>query len=277
MSDLISVIIPCYNQGKLLPEALNSLLEQKHQNWEAIVVNDGSPDDTHAIAQRWMAKDKRIKYVKKENGGSASARNAGLEIATGSYIQFLDADDMLHPEKFSLSLAVFQEKNVDVVLTNFQLFKNTLNNKKPPYCHLENQQINFETILLKWDVSYTIPPHCPLYKRDFIKEFRFEEKTEAKEDWIFLLYVFKKKPAIEFLNKNYALFREHEIRKTNNFDRIQKNCRIEYMFVYNWLEPEYKKLFFKRINDELIQKRIDYKYKMSSFKKLKLKLKKKFR
>ena len=90
MSYLISVIIPCYNQAHFLDETLNSILTQSYDNWECIIINDGSLDATEKIGLDWSNKDSRFKYVKKENGGLSSARNKGLELAKGDFIQFLD-------------------------------------------------------------------------------------------------------------------------------------------------------------------------------------------
>ena len=83
MNDLVSVIIPCYQQGRFLPEAVASLQRQTHANWEAIIVDDGSTDDTDMIARRLCANDPRLRFLSKPNGGLSSARNAGLRIATG--------------------------------------------------------------------------------------------------------------------------------------------------------------------------------------------------
>ena len=83
MNPLVSIIVPCYNQAQFLPEALQSVLEQTHTNWECIIVNDGSPDNTEGVAQEWLVKDSRFKYVYKENGGLSSARNAGLDKVVG--------------------------------------------------------------------------------------------------------------------------------------------------------------------------------------------------
>ena len=90
MNPLISVIVPCYNQAQYLDECLQSVLNQTYQNWECIIVNDGSPDNTHEIAESYCRKDARFKYFYKENGGLSSARNAGISISNGEFIQFLD-------------------------------------------------------------------------------------------------------------------------------------------------------------------------------------------
>ena len=106
---MVSVIVPCYNQAIYLPEALNSLLAQTYQCWEAIVVNDGSPDETEKVALEYTWKDSRIKYVFKENGGLSSARNKGIELAQGEFILPLDADDIIHPEYMEKAMEAFED------------------------------------------------------------------------------------------------------------------------------------------------------------------------
>lgn len=121
----VSIIVPCYNQAQFLDEALQSVLDQTYTNWECIIVNDGSPDHTEEVAQKWAAKEARFVYLKKENGGVSSARNAGIEKAKGDFIQFLDSDDCIDNRKLELSL---QELNstistdTKVAITNFRRF-----------------------------------------------------------------------------------------------------------------------------------------------------------
>ena len=96
MSPFFSIIIPCYNQAHFLPDCLESLLKQEFQDWEAIIVNDGSPDDTNEVAKRFTDRDSRIKLTEKKNGGLSSARNFGISQAVGERYIFLDADDFLY-------------------------------------------------------------------------------------------------------------------------------------------------------------------------------------
>ena len=97
MNLLFSIIIPCYNQAHFLPQCLDSLLVQEYKNWEAVVVNDGSPDNTNEVVQKYSAEDPRIKLVVKANGGLSSARNFGIANALGNRFIFLDADDYMYP------------------------------------------------------------------------------------------------------------------------------------------------------------------------------------
>ena len=88
-----SVIIPTFNRKELLIRAINSLLLQEGQSWEAIIVDDGSDDSTHSFIQFYLKSDFRIKYVRQENRGAALAKNYGIEKAKGSFVTFLDSDD----------------------------------------------------------------------------------------------------------------------------------------------------------------------------------------
>lgn len=93
----ISVIIPCYNHGKYLSAALDSLIAQTFTDWEAIIVNDGSTDETDAIATKYSEHDGRIRYFSQNNSGASVARNRGVSEAQGELISFLDADDWYEP------------------------------------------------------------------------------------------------------------------------------------------------------------------------------------
>lgn len=101
---LISVIVPCFNQGRYLPDALDSVLAQTYPHWECIVVNDGSTDDTRQVALEYASKDARFRYVEQENRGLSGARNRGRREVRGTHVQFLDSDDTISPEKFQLQL-----------------------------------------------------------------------------------------------------------------------------------------------------------------------------
>lgn len=107
MNNKISIIVPCYNQAQYLDECLQSVLAQTYENWECIIVNDGSPDDTEVVAKKWVEKDNRFQYLYKKNGGLSSARNAGITIAKGIYILPLDADDKIASNYCELAIQEF--------------------------------------------------------------------------------------------------------------------------------------------------------------------------
>ncbi len=111
----ISIIIPVYNVEKYLRRCLDSVLNQTFSDWEAICVNDGSPDNSPAILAEYAAKDERFKIVNKENGGLSDARNAGMKVAEGDFILFLDSDDFIHPQTMEISHFLATRDGSDIV------------------------------------------------------------------------------------------------------------------------------------------------------------------
>lgn len=278
MSYLISVIIPCYNQAHFLDETLNSILTQSYDNWECIIINDGSLDATEKIGLDWSNKDSRFKYVKKENGGLSSARNKGLELAKGDFIQFLDSDDLLAFDKFQKSIEAITNENTEIVITNFIRFKNNLSKLKKAFCKLDETKFSYDTILLQWDLQFSIPIHCGLFKTKIIKNIRFNEKLKAKEDWMFWIETFKNNPKVSFINENLAQYRMHVKSMSKNDVLMEENLEKAYIFIYKSLNENYKEKFFERLISELGQSKKEYKdFKNNIFyRKLFYKLKKLF-
>ena len=96
-----SIIIPAYNANAFLPSILESILSQEYPNFEVLLINDGSTDNTEDICRHYASLDKRISLISKNNEGVSIARNKGLDIAQGKYILFVDADDILYPNALS--------------------------------------------------------------------------------------------------------------------------------------------------------------------------------
>ncbi|MBR6598662.1 MAG: glycosyltransferase, partial [Alphaproteobacteria bacterium] len=111
----ISIIIPMYGVEKYLRRCLDSVLNQTFTDWQAICVNDGSPDKSGEIAREYAARDKRFIVVDKENGGLSDARNVGMQHATGDYILYLDSDDFIHPQTMEISYALAKRDGSDIV------------------------------------------------------------------------------------------------------------------------------------------------------------------
>lgn len=157
MSFLISIVVPCYNQAQYLEECIQSVFNQTYQNWECIIVNDGSPDNTGEVALSLCAKDSRIRYLKKENGGLSSARNAGIQIAEGEFILPLDADDKIGDVYLEKSIEAFShDSEINLV-----------------YCAAKK----FGTQNQLWDLSdYS-------YKELLINNMIFCSAVYRKSDW----------------------------------------------------------------------------------------------
>ena len=208
----VSIIIPCYNQAKYLEETLYSILNQTYSNWECLIVNDGSSDETEQIAKQFTARDKRFNYFFKENGGLSSARNFGLNKSTGTYIQFLDSDDFIDNAKLELSINELNKpENTDkkLAISNFRMFVNDINNSSEPYCVLKSEFFNFESILYKWEEEFTIPIHCGFFDASLFQTLRFNENLKAKEDWVMWVQLFQSNLKTVFINQPLALYRKN--------------------------------------------------------------------
>jgi len=254
MSPLVSIIVPCYNQAPYLSEALQSVLEQTYDNWECIIVNDGSPDNTKEVAQEWVKKDARFIYLYKENGGLSSARNAGLALVTGDYIQFLDADDYLDARKFELSLKAISEINLSkqkIVISNFRMFTTDFKQSTTPYCTLMESYFTFEKILFGWDYEFNIPIHCGFFDSYFFKEFRFNEQLKAKEDWMMWLFLFNQKIECVFIDKPFAFYRLHTNNMTSERNVMEENHLNAILYVESIVSATVYKDFLEFI---LLQK-----------------------
>lgn len=241
----VSIIVPCYNQAQYLDEALQSVLEQTYQNWECIIINDGSPDNTEEVVKKWLEKDSRFKYVLKENGGLSSARNAGLDMATGDYIQFLDSDDVLAENKLQLSLEQLilnQTSGVEVVITNFRKFTTSINSSTNPYCNLNPAQFNFESLLYQWGETFTIPIHCGLFKGNLFQQFRFPEHLRAKEDWVMWVSIFQFNCKAVFIDEPLVFYRMNPSSMTMTKDMLPDFIKaFEYLKTI-LTEKQYQKL-----------------------------------
>lgn len=114
---LISIIVPVYNVEPFISECINSILIQSYKNFELILVNDGSTDNSPTICEQYASKDKRIKVIHKANGGLSDARNWGLKFSSGEYVVFLDSDDYWNDcdALFSLYSLLNKYSEVDVV------------------------------------------------------------------------------------------------------------------------------------------------------------------
>lgn len=245
---LISVIVPCYNQAQYLDECLQSVLDQTYPNWECIIVNDGSPDNTEEIALEWTKKDPRFVYIKKENGGLSSARNAGLEIAKGEWIQFLDCDDTLEITKFERSSTFFDSN--EIILSQFSLLE--FNKKTKGYNQIENKFLNFDSILHNWGKQFTIPIHCGLFSVKVLANFTFSTEVKSMEDWLMWLKIFYNNPRCQIIEENLCNYRK-ENKDTLSSDLIQLVHQKAKIY------PIIFELYGKEIYDQLVLNEIEIK------------------
>jgi len=191
---LVSVIVPTYNYARYIQETLDSLRAQTFEDWECIVVDDGSTDDTATTVARYAAGDARIAYVWQENAKQAAARNNGIRQARGKYIQFLDADDLLESEKLDRQVKFLeQHADVDVVYSNVRYFDiaspgetRLANNNDEPWMPAVSGA--GKEILLSLVRNNIMPVNSPLLRRTTVEEIGFFNETlPPVEDWEYLI------------------------------------------------------------------------------------------
>ena len=236
----VSVIVPCFNRAAFLNDALQSVYEQTYKNWECIIVNDGSTDETEKIAIEWSERDERYKYYSKETEGVSSARNYGVDRASGSFIQFLDSDDIIAPNKLEIGMEAVSEMTKEqssVVVSNFRTFSRTKEETSDPYCTLAGEHLNFRNILVKWSVL-SIPIHCGLFDSRLFFDFRFPEDLKAYEDWVMWLNIMNKEPDVFFIDQPLAFYRRHPQSLTRNPQFMDENLKRAMKYVKTFINME---------------------------------------
>ena len=187
---LVSVIIPAYNYAHYLPFTIDSVVEQTLSDWECLIIDDGSTDNTKDVAEKYTVADRRIKYFYKANGGLSSARNYGLQMAKGKYVIFLDADDMLEKNNLKhLSDFLENQNGNNAVFGKFIKFYDDGTSEYPwyqEYNYREGLQTDFHSRFVE---KNSLPPCAPLSPLSIIKEHNltFDESLTSYEDWDFWL------------------------------------------------------------------------------------------
>jgi len=255
---LVSIIIPTYDRSGLIGPTLDSVFRQSYENWECLIVDDGSTDDTEIIVKTWTDKDSRFKYYYKQNGGVSSARNYGINNAKGNYIQFLDSDDILHNRKLEFSLNELNDVENCVnamVICNFKMLGEDLNNLLIPYCILSPNILNFNNVLYNWDIDFSIPIHSGLFHENLFREFRFPEAIKAYEDWLMWIYVFQKGGQVFFIDRPLVVYRLHPSNICKDPIKLSENYLKAILYLPQLLSKDevlkYYQFLLKRENEKM--------------------------
>lgn len=231
--NLVSVIVPCYNYAQYLPEALDSVLAQTYKNWECIIVNDGSPDNTEEVAFEYCKKDSRFKYLYKENGGHSSARNFGIMNSNGKYILPLDPDDKIAACFLEKAVPVLNnDKNVKIVCLQTQVFGDSDQIIKMPGSDLRSLLI----------VNYLVNT-CMYRKSEFEQTNKYDESMLGFEDWNLWISLLKEGGKVVELPFIGYFYRKKELSVFNNFLKDKKRVFQDQLRLYNNHVDIYKKYF----------------------------------
>ncbi|MDI6788821.1 MAG: glycosyltransferase, partial [Planctomycetota bacterium] len=230
---VVSVIIPTYNSDKYLAEAIESALDQTYKNLEIIVVDDGSTDNTRELVKQYESK---IHYIYQENQERSAARNTGIKYSRGKYLQFLDADDIILPEKLELQVD-FLENNLDyaVVYSDIRSFNDFDRTKLTP----KNCKFYSGNILKELLRDNFISVHPALIRRLCIdKVGLFQVRFNLCEDWDFWLRVAYAGYKFYYMDKVLALYRWHGDNTCSDYLKLAR-ARLEVIkSVDNYISSE---------------------------------------
>ena len=250
---MLSIIVPVYNVSRYLYGCIESILNQEFQDFELILVDDGSVDDSGKICDEYAGKDNRIHVIHQKNGGVSSARNTGIENASGKYIAFVDADDTMEPNMYSTMVTNAEQSGSDYVICGLKiLFAN--NTEDILYSLPENVLMNRDSVIKV--LLYSIysneniinSPCNKLYRLDLIRnnQIRFLKRRRA-EDWLFNIRYLENSQSALYINEplyNYVrnnesvmsrvLPEQYEIWKENA--QIRKEIAERYQMAVDWKE-----------------------------------------
>lgn len=225
MNQLVSIIIPTYNRANLIGETLVSIQNQTYQNWECIVVDDGSTDNLEEVIKGFSKADNRIQYFKKPSHlpkGPSAARNYGFEQSKGEYINFFDSDDLMHPQKLEIDLKNIQSGDYDFTISQSKFFNENGESTKEFWNNelWSNDPIN-DFIIKKIGWS----PNAPLWKKETLihHNLRFPEDLITGDDFIFHIDAMKKLLTPYINQDTLTKQREHDNRlnELNNKSRYK--------------------------------------------------------
>lgn len=210
-NDLVSIIVPVYNSEKFLEEAIKSILEQTYKNWELILINDASTDESINIIKKFAKEDKRITYIELEkNSGTAVARNKGIEKATGKYIAFLDSDDWWEKEKLYKQVDFMKQNNCGFSFTAFQYAIKDGREKGTKV--FVPQKLNYKQALKNTLIStITVMFDMDIINKDLI--YMTNVKSEDTATWWKIL---KKGYTAYGINEILSYYRRHKNSKSSN-------------------------------------------------------------
>lgn len=242
---LVSIIIPCYNYAHFLPECFENLKNQSFTNWECLVIDNSSTDNSKEVIQSFATLDNRIKYLYQPIKGPSAARNLGIKEAKGEFVQFLDSDDLLEVNKLKNGISIFNNHpDAAIVYSDMRYFAHGNKNElfyamqlnkiqdHPWMCYAQGQKKQMLPDLLKANIMVI---SSPIIKKTALDEIGYFDETLAyNEDWeLWLRFAFADKKFILDKEKDsMTLIRVHKTSHSNNnaFKMFLAGLRIGYRY-----------------------------------------------
>lgn len=212
----LSIIVPVYKAEKFLKKCIDSILAQPFKDWELILIDDGSPDNSGIICDEYAESDGRIKVLHKYNEGVSVARNKGLEIASGDYVTFVDSDDYLEGDCFSL----VEDAVSDLIV--FESISYNSPNKLKKWYDINDDRISDDKnkidFIKKYISLFVLDGPCAkFFRRDVIGNIRFPEGQTLGEDNVFMLTFIKRCRTIDTITGCYYVIDDHYSNSNNKY------------------------------------------------------------
>ena len=227
---LISIVIPIYNAEKYLEQCLNSIKNQTYKNFEVILVNDGSIDNSESICKAFVESDTRFRYYLKANGGVSSARNLGLDSVKGDFITFIDSDDWIAENHLELLINSIKKTNSDIVVSCYKEFDNNIDTYYTiVYTKQEKNLLNFEKMnrddfliifpkLMSINVCFNNAV-AKLFRKELVNNLRFDTSIKYGEDLDFYFSLYLNVESISYVDELTYVYRIHGDSTTSNFNQ----------------------------------------------------------
>jgi len=232
--ELISIIVPIYNVENYLRQCLDSILNQTYQNFECLLINDGSPDNSADICREYVSKDSRFRYFEKENGGVSSARNLGIEHSKGEYITFIDSDDWVDSDYLEVLYNSLVDERADIAISTYKQF-----NMDDNCYYVHSYQRGYEKrifekyqlieelpVLERYDQSYGLT-FGKIISKKALGIIRFNEYTTLCEDMEFWYKLYLVSNKIIYINKDTYNYRKYENASLKHIDAKNKYSDIQ--------------------------------------------------
>ena len=263
----VSIIVPVYNVESYLKKCLESIINQTYKNIEIILIDDGSTDNSSIICDNYQEIDKRIKVIHQENMGLSSARNKGLEIATGELISFIDSDDYVELDFIEYLYNLITNYHTDIAVC--AISKNSIKNKTEDIKIFNNK----DSLLNLTNFSSSIKMNVmnKLYRKDIIKNIKFKENV-IYEDILFNTNVFIniKNIVVSNIQKYHYLIRDNSLSNQkfskHEYDRVNNSKYLYEKFLKKYPELKYHFKFYYYanslgcINKQIMINKIDIKF-----------------
>lgn len=224
MENLVSIIMPLYNGEKFIEITLNSVLKQRYKNWELLITNDGSKDNSPEIVKKYIEKDTRIKLFNQVNKGSAAARNNSLREAKGKYIVFLDSDDIWEENFLEEQIKFLEEKNASLVFSSYKRINEEGEEILDPF--IVPDKVGYKDLLKTCSLTCL----TSIYDREKAGIIYFNEELKSlRDDYVMWLTMLKK---IDFAYGNKKILASYRIFSNSTTGKKFKVLKPQFLVYY---------------------------------------------